>query len=294
MMEDDQLRADLQRIDKEIQISDSRLRDLARQIKVDTRNKEAKIALAVSELNRAKLELARVCAEQQLYSDTFLFVSRKPLSELIPVKRAQSLLDQRTASVELVRQQLAATASRLGELRTVQKVHQKLQSEKQHYQAQLNKAVTSSPVDGTVLTNEPQKRVGDWVDAGEDVVELAISEEWHVIVALTEQQMPKVRVGQRARVYFTAFPHSEYKTFAGSVTEVSAQPAIATSYPVKIIIDDPVLTRGQRRYELLEGMTAEVRIIVLSGRIIEIVWDKFMREFAHPAVERVHEAAAFV
>ena len=46
MMEDDQLRADLQRIDKEIQISDSRLRDLARQIKVDTRNKEAKIALA--------------------------------------------------------------------------------------------------------------------------------------------------------------------------------------------------------------------------------------------------------
>ena len=44
---------------------------------------------------------------------------------------------------------------------------------------------------------------------------------WQARVTVGERDVPRVKTGQRVRLYIHAFPHLEYNIFSGRVEEVS-------------------------------------------------------------------------
>ena len=91
-----------------------------------------------------------------------------------------------------------------------------------------------------------------------------------------EIDLPKIEIGQLARLYVDAFPHMEYKVFEGTVEEISATSVMenavgGAAYPIKVLIHDPQVSDGDQVYSLADGMNAEVKIVVERGRVIELL-----------------------
>ena len=146
----------------------------------------------------------------------------------------------------------------------------------------LAKNTIRAPAAGTVLTGQLEQRVGDYLQGGETVLEVAENEEWQAQIMVKEIDLPKIEIGQPARLYVDAFPHTEYKVFEGTVEEVSATPATGSAvegaiYPIKVSIRDPQVSNGEQVYSLAYGMNAEVKIVVERGRVIELLWKKLLQ-----------------
>ena len=97
-----------------------------------------------------------------------------------------------------------------------------------------------------------------------------------------ETDLPKIEIGQLARLYVNAFPSMEYKVFEGTVEEIAAAPVAGNAvegavYPIKVSILDPQVSDGQQVYSLAYGMNAEVKVVVERGRIVKLLWKKLLR-----------------
>ena len=135
-----------------------------------------------------------------------------------------------------------------------------------------------APLGGTVLTGDLQRRVGDRVQAGEGIVEIAELGGWQARVMVGERDIPRVQKRQKVRLYVHAFPHLEYKIFSGRVEEIAVQPdAAGAGYPVRVLIDNPQIDDGARVYSLAHGMSTNAHIVVERGRIAVLLWCRLLR-----------------
>ncbi len=140
-----------------------------------------------------------------------------------------------------------------------------------------------APVSGTVLTRDLDKRTGDYLTAGEAILELAELSGWQSEVMIPEVDIPKVKIGQIVKLYVDAFPHMQYKVFEGTVTNIPSKPELEVDaaqgvvYGVKVRIEDPVVTDGAKQYSLAYGMGVEAKIITERGPIVELLWKKFLK-----------------
>ena len=85
------------------------------------------------------------------------------------------------------------------------------------------------------------------------------------------------------RVFIRAYPHLEYGVLEGRVAEVAAQ-AVGDNgvYPVDVELDEA-------RLSLADGMAAEVRVSVDSGRMLELVWRRILREMGRTPVPELRQ-----
>ena len=114
-------------------------------------------------------------------------------------------------------------------------------------------------------------------------MELARLGDWQAKVMIKETEIHKVKVGQPVNLFVNAFPHMEYKIFEGVVTEIAAQPVSANPsqeikvYPVKITISNPAVSVNNNTYSLAYGMSVEAKIAIEKGRILDLIWNRFLR-----------------
>ncbi|HCR17220.1 MAG TPA: hypothetical protein DIU35_07025 [Candidatus Latescibacteria bacterium] len=106
--------------------------------------------------------------------------------------------------------QFEALDARKQEILTLTKRITILHEERSHILRQLSKSRIYSPSEGTVLTNEIEKREGDLIRGGETLLEIAPLGSWCAKVLIREFDIPKVRKGQSAKLYVEASPHMEY------------------------------------------------------------------------------------
>jgi len=81
---------------------------------------------------------------------------------------------------------------------------------------QLDKTVIYSSIDGIVSTVNFQK--GEYVNPGAAVFTIIDMEDLWVNVYITEKDLPKVKLGQKAEIYIDAYPD---KPFSGQVSYIS-------------------------------------------------------------------------
>jgi len=167
----------------------------------------------------------------------------------------------------------AATARKQVEVLTAQKALAEAQLASAvalRHQAALNLsyATIRAPIDGTVGARSI--RVGQYVQAGTQLMELVPLSQTYVVANFKETQLTHMRAGQRARIAVDAFPQNELAAQVASLAPASGlefsllPPDNATGnftkivqrVPVKLVIDN----RGQLLGRLRPGMSVTVRV----------------------------------
>ena len=284
-LDDTDWRIQLQKTEKDLEVNQSQQQAIQQQMEQDRRLRQAEISHAKLEVKRMRIQLEQVVAEQTIYSTASLLsasVARRSLEELLPVRLHNAWLMDAEAKLEQSQQRLQAVEGRTAELHTLGKKREKIEQERLRLENQLAKNTIRAPAAGIVLTGQLEQRVGDRLQSGETVLEVAGNEEWLARIMVKEIDLPKIEIGQLARLYVNAFPHMEYKVFEGVVEEMSAAPVVENAvggavYPIKVSIHDPQVSDGEQVYSLAYGMNAEVKIVVERGRIVELLWKKLLR-----------------
>lgn len=292
VLDGEEWQTELRKVEKDLEVNDSRRAEIEIGIQREKAIRRAEVAMVRLERELVALQLEQVRAEQNLYagaSSLIARLTRKPLEELLPVRRSKAVLDQKEAELRLSAQRLLAVEGRRQEIRTLERLHEKLLQDRSLLQYRLARTVIRAPVAGTVLTGDLQKRRGDRVQAGEALLELAELNGWQAEIVVQEADLPKVRVGQKVKLYIDAFPHMEYKVFSGGVNGVSIEPmAGGRGYPVVVSIADPEVGNAGKIYSLAYGMSVNARIIVDRGRIAALLWSRIMRSLGHIAQHDFH------
>ena len=276
---------ELQKIEADLEVNRSQQREIEQQIEQDRRIRSAEVVEARLSLDRVRIQLEQIVAEQTLYSTVALApegIARRPLQDLVPVRLADAALRQGKADLTLAEQRLGAVEGRGQELRTLEKRRGRLEQERTRVRSRLDQSRIAAPATGTVLARDLTRRVGDRIEAGEAILEVASTEAWQAKVMLKEMDLPQIETGQHARLYIDAFPHMDYKIFEGVVEEIPKTPSEVAAdgcavYSVRVSILDPVVSDEERVYSLADGMNTQAKVVVARGRILELLWKKLMK-----------------
>ena len=276
---------EFQKIEADLEVNRSQQREIEEQIEQDRRTRSAEVVEARLYLERVRIQLEQIVAEQTLYSTVALVpegIARRPLQDLLPVRLANAALREAKADLALAEQRLRAVEGRGQELRTLEKRRGKLEQDRTRVRSRLAQTRIAAPENGTVLARDLTRRVGDRIEAGEAILEVAGTDAWQAKVMVKEMDLPQIAAGQQTRLYMDAFPHMEYKIFEGVVEEVPTTPSEVAPdgcavYSVRVSILDPVVSDEERVYSLANGMNTQAKVVVDRGRILELWWKKLMK-----------------
>lgn len=280
-------RTELEKAGRELAANRSRRAEVEIQIAQDREVQRAEVVSADMAARSAALQLEQAEREYRLYYDLYPRLpgggSRPPVESLLPLRMRRAALQRVEADQRRAEVRLRAVEGRRQEIETQARLAEKLEQDCALLRHRLDQSVIRAPSAGTVLTGDLERRVGDRLQAGEAVLELSDLTGWEARVRVREADIPKVRPGQPARLYVTAFPHLEYRTFEGVVAEIPARPAPESVqagsplYPVRVAIRDPGVSDGGRAYSLACGMQLDARIAVDRGRIADLLWRRLLR-----------------
>jgi multidrug resistance efflux pump len=293
-LDDTDLRSEMEQIEQELVMNQSRRVALGAELERERAVLETDVTRAEVAYETVLLQLEQVQKEYQVYhkySPYRLDGSVRPvLDALMPIRLHQTRVHRAEVDIEYAKRRLNALDSREQELSSLTQIYEKLQMDRHLIQAHLENLKVYAPVAGTVLTRDLDKRVGDRLQAGDAIVELAELDGWQAEVMIQEVDLPKVNVGQVVRLYVNAFPHMTYKVFEGVVTDVPSKPELVKSaeagvgfggmrrvYPVKVRVIDPYVSDGEKVYSLAYGMGVDAKIVTERGPIVDLIWKKFLK-----------------
>ena len=164
------------------------------------------------DVERAVFSLEQVRNEQQLYTEhAGADWARRDLEELIPVRESTSVLAQAEVQFAITSLQLEANDARLADLQLERQTWMRLDAERRTLWQLLENTVIRAPVDGVVLTGDLSLRTGDRVQVGEALLELAQDNARSARVLVQQIDLPKVKTGQRVRVFIRAYPPGSHE-----------------------------------------------------------------------------------
>ena len=278
-LEDRDWQAELLKTEKDLEIARTHRREVEERLGQEQELGLAEVARAQLAVDKALLQLEQVRAEEQI--DTELILAQTPLhrpaAERWPMRYAQTELAQRQAELSLARQRLEGLSVGRRELETLDRTREKLVQDSSILIRRLDQTLIRAPVAGTVLTADLERRPGDYLQAGESLLELAQDSRWQARVLVREEDLPKVHPGQQVRLYLRAFPHLEHRIFPGQVHSIAAVPvAQGAGYEVKVLL-------APQDYPLACGMSARALILVERGRIASLLWHRLLQQLGrHP------------
>lgn len=96
----------------------------------------------------------------------------------------------------------------------------------------------------------------------------------------TGNQIPQIRVGQRVRLRYPAFPLEKYGTYSGTVTTASrvVPPSAPTQcFLVRVRLNDQSVRNGDEQIPLVAGMPVSADVRVDDRTLLELVFGPFLR-----------------
>lgn len=146
-----------------------------------------------------------------------------------------------------------------------------------------------APSDGIVLTEQLERLPGAYVQAGEQLMEIANSRRWRAIFLVRDHDVHDIRTGDRATLEIAALKGLNGRELRGRVASVAAQPISdnssvnaaqgqggGASYRVIVALDRAQLD-SIGVAEFRRGYVVRGSIITRTGRIASIVRD-YVRE----------------
>lgn len=223
---------------------------LAQPTEVELRSKEAQYTEALLSLEEAKRTLAR---NEKLFAQGAISQEELEASRNEVTRREKALLVAQ-AELEATRNKPKSEDVERAKAR-IEEIEASLRS----IERRIAKAEIRSPLSGIVLAVNVEE--GDFVSSGTSAsggtspVVVADLSTMKVDVPVNEVDIPRVRVGQKARITLDAFPG---KTFAGEVVSIAYQGRTTEN----VVTYDTTVHLPNLEGLLRAGMTANVEIIV--------------------------------
>jgi len=152
-----------------------------------------------------------------------------------------------------------------------------LQREVDVLEQQIRAATVRSPIEGVVLTSRPEERVGTHADPGELLVVVGQTDSLELDLAVAQEDVDLVRVGDEVRLRVDALPQ---RTFVGRV--VALPPVtlgaanVSPRFPVRAVIPngEGLLRPGMTSYARVLTTPASVagRVLRSPIRAIRLLW----------------------
>jgi multidrug resistance efflux pump len=309
-LDETDLHSELEQLNQELAMNLRQQRALLEALGRERKILEAETMRAEVAHDLAILQFEQIEQEYRVYDRYLPFRSdgtaRPHISSLLPIRLQRARVKGAAVDVERTRRQLMALDSRTEELQLLKLTHEKLEVAHRLLLSHLKQMHIYAGVSGTVLTRDLDQRVGDRVQPGETVIEMAEWKDWKARVRIPEIDIPRVKAGQVVRLYIDAFPHMKYKVFEGKVTDVPQKPegalstgegmapvgAMGSFYSVSIQVMDPDVSDGEKAYSLAYGMGVEAKVVTERGPIAALLWSKFLRtvgKIRHPEIYPLEE-----
>ena len=207
-LDDTDWQLQLQQAEKDLEVNRSQQRAIERQMAQERNIRQAEVAHAQRQVERMRIQLEQVVAEQSIYSAGLLPISvvRQPLEQLLPVRLGNAWLKDAEAELEQSQQRLQAVEGRTAELQTLEKQREKMEQERLRLENRLAKTTIRAPTAGTVLTGQLEQRIGDRLQEGETVLEVAQTDGWQARIMVKEIDLPKIEIGHPTRLYIWITP----------------------------------------------------------------------------------------
>lgn len=273
-LEDREWQGELLKIDKDLEITRTHRREVEERLGQEQALGLAEVARAQLAGDRAQLQLEQARTEERLDTEAILGLAslHRPAAERWSVRYARTELAQRQLELSMARQRLDGLDIGRRELETLDRTREKLVQDRALLIRRLDQTLIRAPVAGTVLTADLERRPGDYLQAGESLLELAQDHHWQARVLVREEELPKVHPGQQVRLYLRAFPHLEHRIFPGQVYSIAAVPIVqGGGYEVKVLL-------APEDYPLACGMSARALILVERGRIASLLWHRLLQQ----------------
>jgi len=199
----------------------------------------------------------------------------KLLARRLPLKQAESAIVQNSSAQHAKRKEILALDKEAGEQRGlfVQALNT-LRSEAQNWK---QRYVLTAPVGGQVyfsrLLEEKQT-----LAANQEVFFIAprignyFGEVW-----VPQQNLGKVRAGQRVLIKFDSYPFQEYGTVAGRIAYLSEIPSKQDVFLAKVDLPDGLRTNYGKSIAYKSGIKASAEIITTDQRLLERLFYNFRR-----------------
>lgn len=287
----DEWRADLEKATQDLEINRHQAEQLRAELRSERALRRRERDRCRIHLEESQLQLERLRSEARLESQSPLLGDwpRVPFLERVPVRQQLARIQNRRVQLDMAEQQLAALADRRLELERLVRVKAKLAQDSAMAAQRLAQTIIRAPAAGTVLTDGLPDRVGDRLQAGEVLLELAPLDSWYADVTVSQRDVMRAAVGQNVRLFVEAFPHLQYKVFTGTVTSVSLEPAgNPAGYRTRVRIQDPTVQDRERTHSLTYGMGASAEIVVDRGRIMELLWRRFLRRAGRSSQRKLY------
>jgi HlyD family secretion protein len=240
----DRLQAALERAQQQVQIARTRLAQveagaktgeinaqkatiqrLQAQLVEDTAARDAIVARLQAEVNNAQLEYQRY---DSLYREGAVSASLRDSKRLTldatseQLREARANRSQTAATLTAQLYEAEATLDRIAEVRPVdvnvaRAEVANAEAAVQQAQAELDLATIRAPEAGQIL--KIHTRPGEIVDAQKGIVSLGQTDQMYAVAEVYESDLPKVRVGQVARIMSTSLPNE----LQGVVEEVGLE-----------------------------------------------------------------------
>lgn len=112
-----------------------------------------------------------------------------------------------------------------------------------------------SPIDGYVLTPNPERLRGLAVQPGQKIVEIADPAKIRFVLAVDERDIGKIRPGQTARLQLDAYPYYIYGSMEGTVAHVLRSPDSSERGRIEFRVLVDLTNRGT--FALTPGLSGE-------------------------------------
>lgn len=290
-MDDVNQKADLYKITEDLEIAKNNLFNAEQELKLLRLNNANQIEQAQVSLKQAQMELENEVSINNLSKAVYGEMSKElkltdPKQEPLELRRKKLTVEQAELNLKVAQDDKTKEVLKQIEVENLGRTVSKTDRELEFIRDKLEKTKIYSPTDGYMLTSDIEKLKGSFVTEGENLFKIGDFSNWIAKIYLAEQHLPKIKKGQRAKLYVRAYPYERYRVFNGTVEDVSLSPTSMNGnnpipksqgmamYLAVVSIQDPIVINGQEKLTLYDGLAADVKIIIKKEKILSALTDK--------------------
>jgi multidrug resistance efflux pump len=265
-------------------LSDSDYRAKLQMAKAELAEKQAKLRLLEVGPRAEEAEVARLAvgkAEEHLrYARAELERNRRlaatEAASPKELERAEETVAVLTKELdgERARLKMLVAGSRPEEIIAMREEIAHSEAERRHLEGQLARVWVTAPHAGVVTTPKPRERIGEYVKPGDLIAEVYALETVTAEIAVPEQDIGEVKIGQRGSARLRAYPE---RAFDGRVTAVAAVAVETERQRGRIIKATIELPNADGLIKA--SMTGYARIYCGKRRALDVLTRGFRRFF---------------
>lgn len=136
-----------------------------------------------------------------------------------------------------------------------------------------------APINGTIQVIKSYN-VGDYINSGEQVLKvIPEGTKYKMDIAVDNKDISQIKIGQKVKYRFLAFPYKEYGVMEGKIVNISkdiiSNDEGNTTYRVEGDIPDIKLNNKKGKEGIIKsGMLSEIRIVSKRKKILSIILEK--------------------